>query len=449
MRRLVFIASWVVAVTAQAAQPVWTAPIAASSPEGLQRLHLALPVLQASRSATLSDLRVVNAKDESLPMAFVPPREGTATRDVPLPLFAWPARAGSEEARTALHVRIGSDGALVQIDSAPARRDASRLWLVDASAHAEGERLDSLALRWERQPQGLAVQVSVEGSDDLERWQPVGGAALVEVASGPVPVLQDRVPLAAASRVPRYLRLRSDGPLPLQAVQARWEHADAPALDEASLAFTRDETVASQWVLDLGAPLALRSVQPLLPQANTVVVAWLDAKQDASSAWQPVGRYTLYRLTREGRELQGPPLALQAPPARWWRWRLDPSSPPLAAAQLPAKLQWPQRWIVFAGRAPAPLSLELGREGAKATALPLASLLPGYREGDEARLPVSEAGALVPKAIEEPGVVQRLREAGPAEHRRWVLWAVLVVGVAGLGWLARGLTRELKSGPPA
>jgi len=115
---------------------------------------------------------------------------------------------------------------------------------------------------------------------------------------------------------------------------------------------------------------------------------------------------------------------------------------------LSAEIQWPQAWMVFAARAPAPLSLGIGRERAAVGALPLPTLLPGYRDGDETKLPEATLGALVAQVPVAKGMLQRLQEAPPKERRRWWLWGLLALAVVGLAWMARALMKDLASAKP-
>jgi hypothetical protein len=421
------------------------APVASSSPEGLQRVHLPLSLLQHSRSARLDDLRVFNAQGDSLAFAFVPARQEARTRDAALPMFVWPERAaGARSGR--VQVQVDAAGAVVRIEGAApaAPAEGAREWLLDASSHAEGERLSALSLQWARGTQALVRHATLEGSDDFIGWQSLGFAALVDLANEGDSVRQDRIAVDASRPLPKYLRLRVDQPLALRGVQAQWRSSAPPQLEKATLSLQRAGTEEPPaWALDLGAALPVRKLGIVLPRANSIAIVWLEQREEGSKAWRPLGRYTLYRLTRNAEELLVPPIEIDAAPARHWRLRLDAQSPALPAPVLSVELQWVPSVIVVAGRAPGPLQLALGREKSSPAALPLATLLPGYRDGDEARLPEAAVGVISTQTPAAPGFIDSLREAGPEQQRRWLLWAVLVVAVLGLAWLARGLLKDL------
>jgi hypothetical protein len=430
------------------------APIAASAPDGLQRLALPLRVLQQSRSPGLADLRVFNAKGESLPVALIPPREESATLDAALPLFRWPeTRASADGAKPRVRVRVDANGAVVRIEGAAVPRRAApaqpaREWLLDASVRRRGDRLAAVTLRWDRDATGLTRRATLEGSDDLDTWRTVATGTLVDLPSTTASpgVLRDRLAIDADGRAPRYLRLRLDDGLALRGAQAQWRSAARAPLDEAAVRFERadDDRFGVAWEADLRAPVEPRQIEVALPQPNTVLVVALEQRRDTDSAWRGVGRHTLYRLARNGTEVVSPPLEVSAPAARHWRLRLDHPGSTADATALDATMRWAALGLAFVSRGPAPLQLAVGREDAPRTALPLSTIVPDYRDGAEAELPLASLGPLSPQTPVRPTLLQRLAEAGAQERRRWLLWLVLAGAVGGLAWLARSLLRDLK-----
>jgi hypothetical protein len=417
----------------------------ASSADGLQRVHLPFEVLQRSR-AGLADLRVFNAAGESLPIArFVAPSQ-PAGRRAALPFFAWPQPARGGDAG-ALQVQVDAAGAVVRIGGRPVERKAgpAKLWLLDLSGRKANETLAALRFDWRAAANGQTAKAWVDGSDDLQSWHSVGHGTLLALASalpGAPPIAHKQLPLQGRWK---YLRLRLDEPLPLSAIEAEWTAASTPVFDRARLRFDADSAAEPAWQLELQAALHLRRLRVELPQPNSVVMLQLEQRTNADAAWQPIGTHTVYRLVRGGEEITSPPIEIAAAPARHWRLTLPRRSPRLAAAALDAELAWPREELVFAARAPQPFTLAVGREGATDVALPLATLLPGYKSGDEQKLPLASLGPLVTQTPAPRGWAERLREAPPEERRRWLLWAVLGFAVLGLAWLARRLMKEMAS----
>lgn len=423
------------------------APLKLAQPEGLQRVELPLAVLQASRTSALGDLRVFNAQGESLPLALMPLQEEQAWREATLPMFPWPAGSPVATAAAQVRVRVDTQGTVLRIDGAPMRPPGApgHRWLVDLGEPRAGEHLEALLLDWDPPLEGLVRRLQVEGSSDLAEWQPVGHAVLVDLPGATQPrVLRNRWN-ADGSTPPRYLRIGVDDSLPLRAVRARWLLPQGPVLDRAVLPFTRGSIDGNltAWEADLKAPLSLRRLQLTLPQPNSIALVAVEQRNAPDQPWRTVAQATLYRLTQGGQALQSPPVEVAAPAARWWRLRLQPGSPPVAASSLAVELQWPVTGVVFLARPPGPLRLAVGRERAAAQLLPIATLMPGWKPGAEAALPMASLGEMVRQEPPQPGWWDRLLGAGAADRRRWGLWLVLAGAVALLAWLARGLWKDL------
>lgn len=437
------------------------ATVALHSSDGLHRLELPLEVLQASRSAGYADVRLFDARGEPLPLAWAqrPAIPAGAERHVRVPVFAWPAAPASE---SPIKVQVDSTGAVVRIISsgdAPAKAAVPATWLLDLSRlDRQGERITRLALDWPPQPGGIATGVRIEGSDDTRSWIPIAHASLLDLAQSGAPVLK-QVDWPAAgptpARPPRYLRLVFDTPLPLGMAEITLNQVPAgPPLASQRVTFMAAEGPEPRpWELDLKGRVPVSRLRVHLPQTNTVVPLRLQQRDDPRRPWRTVASLVAWRLTRNGQELQAPATAFEAASARYWQLVPDARSAGWTPATLEATLEWTSPQIVFAARglvgqasgalAGTPLHLAVGRDGRGPPPLALAALIPGYEPGAEHLLPAASLSALAPQEVAPTPLPERLRRASPDDPQRWTLWLVLVLAVAGLGWMACKLVREV------
>ena len=443
------------------------APVQLQSSDGLQRVVLPLAVLQRSQRQDLADVRIVDAQGVALPMAWatLPPAQSSA-RLLAVPRFAWPAAAAATgSAGAPVKVQVNAEGAVVRIETRTTARPASPAstaqWLLDLSQapHRQpgsDETPAALRIDWQAPAEGATVQARLEASDDLQQWRHVAQAALLDApgigssAAERITLRQLELPAAAAQA--KYLRLKLDPAVAVRQVEVELvrtaQAATLETLDARFDAAPAADGRVREWTLDLRGPVPLRRLQLQLPQRNTVAAFQLERRADARDPWQPVQGFTSYRLVRDAQELASPALDINAPPARYWRLRLAPSSADIGADALPATLQWQPPQLVFAARGDGPFTLQIGAAKAAAHDVNPSQLIPGYRAGDEFKLPVATLGDV--QAVETPalGLGERLTRSTPAERRRWVLWAVLVVAVALLAWLARRLMRDMGTPPP-
>ena len=129
--------------------------------------------------------------------------------------------------------------------------------------------------------------------------------------------------------------------------------------------------------------------------------------------------------------------------------RLNPASGGLGGGEVRLRASHLPRHLVFVARGVEPFVIAYGkwaRAGEKGTpvaaALPLATLIPGYRPEVEWSLPAARAGAAVmhnPAAVES-GFADRV------EPRKLGLWAVLLGAVLVLALMAWRLAGRINKG---
>lgn len=428
--------------------------------QGLYRVTLPLALLAHLRSPDRRDVRVFNAAGESLPFAWsgAPPAAAPpAPRRVELPRFEWPAAARPDERDDDRErVEVRSDGTVLRVERRGAARHrpladgAAADWLLDLSALPAGDLPLALEIQWNAQTQGIVRRAVVLASSDARVWRQVGEAtvlALRDDASGQW-LEQRRIGLQSMRKEDRYLRLQFDAPLGLREAQAEMPRAEpALALDSARLRPVRAGPRA--WTLGTGAVLAVKRMQIHVPQDNSVLALVIDRRLPDSPSgqagdWATVGSYIAYRIVRDGATVDSPPMDLAGFAAREWRFTLDERLAPVELG-FEVTLWWPPQQLVFAARGPGPFQLALGRDSAPLAAIERSQLIPGYREGDEFKLPSAGLGAAIERQAAARSFTDAWLGAEPEQWRRWVLWGALGVAVLVLALLAWRLSRDLRT----
>lgn len=408
--------------------------------EPFYRVELPFEVHAGTRH-DLRDLRVFNAAGDAVPMAIVPVRPLSPEyrpEHQQVPFFPLPADAGRRDAELDLTVS-GADGRILSLRSRGAgTADAPGAAAVLDLSRVDGEVI-GLDLEWKAMAANYSDTVSIEASDNLHDWRPVAEAALADLRFGGQQLSQRHVDLPRERH--RYLRLRARHELPaLERVSVvlpasrpapllRWrEITGIPGKDEGDIEF------------DLGAPLVVEQLAVRLPDLNTVAPARFEARLRRDKEWQPVAGQTLYRIRQQDRELASPVLEPGLVTARYWRLRVDPRAGGPGATPPVLRAGWRPQQVVFVARGQGPWQLAWGRRSAPAAHLPLATLLPGYREGDENRLAAARPGTAVDlggRDVPAPGA----DDTPPTDWKRWLLWGVLLAGVAVLAAMASSLLR--------
>lgn len=407
--------------------------------------RLALPfAVHAQARPDLADVRVFNAADEPVPYALQAAQLPTPRPTLaPLPFF--PVRSAGATGVGSLDVKIEQhrDGRIVALKSRDGAAAGSRTvaYLLDLSAVRQP--VQALLTDWAASADGYSAEARLESSDDLRHWRALALAPLLDMRFAGQQLQQKRIAFAPGRH--RYLRLSADRTLPaftslrVEVVPARaapppaqrWHEVTGKAGDK-----------PGEYIFELGAHLSATRVQLRLPELNTVAPVELLARARARDEWQAVARSTAYRILQNGAEIRSPALDIAPRAARYWLLRLDPRAGGIGAGAPVLRLAWTPQELVFLARGGAPFLLAYGQRDAAPAQLPLASLLPGYRPGREAALPEARPGAAIRLGGDNAPLPGR-EDQPPADWKRGLLWAVLLLGVALLALMARSLLRQM------
>ena len=402
----------------------------------LLRLPLDADVYRATRRADLGDLRVFNAAGEALPMARLhrdsSERVFSATAALtPLPSVA--AESGNGAAKLSINQTSGETrvevdmGRRVSVASAPTR------YLADTEGFRRAVHAISIPLAADTIFEG---RLHVETSRDLANWHDLATSEpVLAIGQGDARIERTRIELSGRSE--RYLRLTwlGDPPVP------------APAALEL---VHREQSGPSQrqW-LDLAGTAAGDHIDYVAPglfpidqlrlvpvDGNDVLAAQVASRPGVSARWQARARSVGYRLQGETATREGLPVAITL--TRDPLWRVSPERPETAGVAARLQLGWVPEEIVFVARGAGPYVLAVGHPDKAPAWLPPATIVPGYGSEAEQVLAIASiagGGHSVQAAARPTSVWQ------PGEH--WWLWGALGLGVAVLGWMARGVWRDL------
>lgn len=449
-----------------AAEPAlrWQAPIEVQRSASFIVLPLPAGAYAHSLTPGLADLRLVDAAGQRVPFAWLPQRPAQTQRQEDLrPAAAYPLpRRASPSAALAppVEVLVQSDQSIRvrRLGGAAAKPDTqSPGWLFDLGDLGDlgdpGDRNTdrptphSLRLAWSG-PAEFGAAFDIDTSETLREWRSAGSGQVMALAATPVaePLVQREVLLPP--NVPRFVRLvwRDPGSAPqltgAEVVRVRQtsEVQDTPeslTVRPGSEPGGRTAPAPNAAHFDLGGSLPVASIELQLPPGTRVAPVRLQGRQRADENWRELGSWVFYRIERDGAPSSPPPFPLQAS-VRYLRVLPDERAGGLdpATTQLVAKVHLAK--LVFAGQGQPPYRLLAGATDAPAGALPIGTLVPQL-EAERPRLGRAQLGAFTEVAAVAQQAVAAERRAA---LRPWLLWGVLLAGVAGLGamvWkLARG-----------
>jgi hypothetical protein len=349
----------------------------------------------------------------------------------------------------ALSVNRTAAGATLNLttrDGRPVVGERLAGYVIDATALEEP--IEALTLSWQTPASSVTTRVRLEAGDDLASWRSLADAPLIDLEYSGRRLTRDRIEFPAIRA--RYLRLSwVPGQPSLEISTARVEPKERPI--EAQRRWIEvDGTPAPErgtdYEFDLGGAFPVDRIAVDLPEINSVVPAQLLARPTPQDPWQPVASLVVYRLRQANAEVTSPPATVNAGSRRYWMLRVDPSSGGLGTGRPLLRAGWIPRELVFAARGGAPFTIAYGSATAIASALPVATLVPGYGTESSPSIGIATARPEPPVALGGPDRLHR-----GIDGKRLLLWATLALAVALLGWMAWRLSREVvaPAGPAA
>ncbi|CBL44731.1 Hypothetical protein HDN1F_11480 [gamma proteobacterium HdN1] len=453
-------------------------PITISGKGPWYRLTLPMPVRFAAAHADLRDVRVVNAEGESLPYSLIESESTAAYAETQISARLFPLYLPEKSANVSdLRIHVNAQGRIVEVNTpSGSTTDTLKLrgWLLDLGAHQE--RLQGLKLQAEQVPAGFQY-FSIEASADLRHWQAWPEGQWVNLNFDGSQLQQDAVSLAGGSA--RYLRLiwrdPVDAPMLTGAVLASstTRYHDAAMTWSAPLpAPALQEDNSYVWVLPLALPLERLRIAPL-PE-NTIAPVTISGRvyprtysgstqyrhhfalwresvlhgqrsrtdTERQPAWQILARGVLSRVNVDQQETLQNEIALPAFPVQQLCLQWDERGSGLSGAIPELRVAMRERGLVFLARGSAPYRLVMGDIDAAPANLPLETLIPGYQGAatlnklDQANVAVNE--------VNEMRAVASVTTPAAAESslRKYVLWGILLAGMALLGTMVWQLARK-------
>ena len=384
-------------------------------------------VYRAVTRPDLSDLRVFNAAGQVVPHTLRRPAVPAMEEGREEPLSFFPLQEDGRNAAT------------------KARAEETWAYLFDLGEPADREQQPSaIELRWRGGVDGVVARVSVDGSADLARWQPlVNSATLARLRYSGQVLEQTRVELPAS--VPRYLRLSWPEALQgavLTEALAHYPDRSAPLQrDWVEVAGRVEDGDDSAWIYELPGQMPVDRAGPVLPDGNALVVAGLFSRSDDTEVWRQRYRGAFYRVTAQGARFEQTEAAFDA--ASDAHWRLVTEGEALWAGMAPKlRLGWRPHDLFFLSSGDPPFMLAFGAADVMTAPTQGVNELLSKLELEDQKDLVAEPALSARRVL--GGEARLVPGPQPFPWRKAVLWAVLVFSVLLLSLMAWKLWAQMK-----
>lgn len=416
------------------------------APAGLPLVETTVPdaVYQTVTREDLGDLRVFNAEGKPVPHAFCasPAVAEQVITQQSLPVFE--LRDARESASDGSHVEVQTAGG-TQVNVLERRRTQppaanGRIHIIDAR---DGDApLRAIQFEWQSPDGASQAQVSIEASDDLDRWHVLVPASTLLLATrGDQQLRRKRIELPLQSY--DYLRVqRADGGPPLvieQVIAERVGSAEEiePVWFMATLLATDDP---ERLFFDTGRRAPVSYARLRLSQENSSVRVILHSRDDREAPWSERWSGEAYRIVTDMQRRESPPAQFGATSDRYWRLEFA-KDPQLHRATLLALGYRPAR-LRFLAQGPGPFTLAYGSGRTEISAASACDALLADVDSEERAKLVGEGIVQTARVLGGDSALRPPPRQTPV--RLVVLWSVLIVGVGLLVAMALVLLKRVR-----
>lgn len=410
------------------------------------RMSLPFEVYAGIVRLDLGDLRVLNGQGSVVPQhlqlpsshqvaenlvveAKVFPLYATRDSDIESILIRTPREWREDRVTIATRERMtASDevlhGYILQLDEEDHRRPAKQL------------RLD-----WQVESRGFVHRLKLEYSNDLAHWRTHHSSVVIADLRYAGERLHKRdIPLGNIQA--KYLRLTPVGesvPIDLLGVSVEFAGETREVIpNRLTIEQIEPGEQPGEYLFELPGPLPLATMDILPGEMNTLLRATLYSRADTEQRWTQRGSGLIYKLVAEGEPLQQTEFQLNQTQDRYWKLLVDASGGGFGAALPEVELGWTPHSLFFSARGEAPFTLVYG--SGRVGPVSGNDLLTGF---DGEHLQSLTSRTLHVGARYDLGGHAVLSKQAEPDWKRWLLWGVLVLGTAILGWMAWSTLRQL------
>ncbi|MBT8130736.1 MAG: DUF3999 domain-containing protein [Gammaproteobacteria bacterium] len=424
----------------------WAFKLQAGARASFYNVELPLLVYQSAADERLRDLSVYNAANQAVPRVIEPAVtnvEELETRNA-LPYAALFLNQEPDADRVRMMFEQMGGETRIKVESDKAANDEKIQpplsgYIVDTRG-LDGD-IDALELEWPQPISGFVGRVTVSGSNDLEQWQLVGGAALADLQEADTQILQSRVSIADNEY--DFLRLQwvslPDNWRLTQLTAVQVSRAPQRERQKLSLASNGNDDEDGGLMFDAGGAVPVDRLSLGLPADNTVVTASIYRWIARNESWSRVYRGAFYQLSRDDTPISNKPVPIDTTRSARWKVVIEKGQPD---TRVTLELGWQPDTVLFVAQGDAPYTLATGRPQAASEFFPEDHLLGDVSLGGIATDNGPVAAATVGDRYKLAGIEREVPKK-PIDWQTILLWVGLLIAVLFVVSMAVRVTRAL------
>jgi len=408
-------------------------------------LYLNEKIYQGLLREDRGDLRIFNSVGEVVPHD-IRRFEKTTKKSVAektLPYFPLFKNNKSETINTMsknIHITTNDHGTIIDLNYGALRikKRLKAAYIIDASSLKNTP--NHLLLDWDSTNENFILKLHIEGSDDLDSWRKLTPSTTISnMKWAEHTLVQRKIKLPGA--IPNYLRISWTGneEFKLNTLTAHFSDTYQAQTRQWSVFLpAKFDKFNSSYYYNTQSVIPIDRINVQLPIKNTLVNVLIESSPTRDGPWFSRYRGLLYDLQFDENRLVNANIHQTVNSHRHWRVQILNGGELGAKPQL--RLGWIPEQLLFVATGESPFTLTYGSAHVDAITAPLGILLSESVIKQQGRL---IKAARLGVAIDFDNRSSLEPEKPELDWKKYILWAVLILGVLLLAFMAFRLFKQM------
>lgn len=304
--------------------------------------------------------------------------------------------------------------------------------------------IDEITFTWPSTQKTFVIDLIIESSDDLVSWIKINDSAvLADMHFNNNKLLKNKVKIDR--RVGKYLRISWDRSRYFPALSKVMATSSNHTIHQQHNWHTLKVTKSKDkdiYRFELPGWMPVDNIELILPEDNSACQASFYSRSNEAASWTYRGSKSIYKLKLDGRSVADSIIDVTTSRDRHWKIEIPDSNLVIGNSLPTIKIGWQAEKIRFLARGSTEYLLALG-QNADANSSRDYDLLLNAISGDN-KTKAKPATATVGEIIRSSTVQAEVISKDEVNTKAWVLWGVLLIGVALLGFMAVHLYKQIK-----
>jgi len=416
----------------------------------LYELELPVDIYTTVTRGDLGDIRVFNSSNEVIPHAIKKPdisRTVTKATLRSLPFFPLMGMPGHVPEGLSLHIEKNDEGTIVDVKTVDNSIVSKQIVAYLLDAGTEPLNIHGLILEWENNSDTFVGRVTIEGSNDLQSWSPIGAGTLANLNYQGRNLSQNKIIVRPNNS--RYLRISwpdTQPPLHLEKVTSETKNVTRTEKERKwrTLPGEADDKITGRYKYDTGGYFPVDRLRIRLPEENSLADVRILTGTSREGPMTVTYRGSIYKFNINDIKIKNPDISLTPTNHRYWAVEYVDHDMAMTSGAPQLDIGWYPAHLSFISRNEGSYILAYGSATATSRDFGLEKLLSMLNSDQQKKVePVIIRPGISVTLGGDKKLVPPSPPPPPLPIKKWILWSVLIIAVIIMGWMTMRLFKKL------